>query len=83
MAFKHDGKPWTIREQVIEDQTTELTFQFEVVEGTSAKYRLRLFGKNLPFGNREIIFDEAGAYAGGGTFTASVCKPAWLGPIDA
>lgn len=79
MSLKPNGKPWTIREQIIDDPASGLTLQFEVMP--DGEPRLRLFGESLPFGNREIIFDTAGAEAGGGTYTG-LCKPAWLQPVD-
>lgn len=80
MAAKPDGKEWTIREQIIEDRVTGLTFQFEVLP--NGEPRFRIFGKDLPFGNREIIFDEDGIEAGSGTATAGLCRPAWMQPSE-
>lgn len=75
MPAKPDGKVWQVREQIIEDPASGLTFQFEVMpDGES---RLRIFGESLPFGNREIIFDQSGAEAGAGCYTG-LCRPAWL-----
>ena len=62
MAVKLDGKPWTIREQIIEDRLTGLTFQFEVLPDGTARFQV--FGSPLPFGNREFLFDADGAEAG-------------------
>lgn len=54
-----------------------LTFQFEVVpDDKDVPYRLRIFG-DLPFGNREILFDRHGIANGGGTLLAGICKPTW------
>jgi hypothetical protein len=80
MALKPDGKTWAIREQIIEDRVTDLTFQFEVMP--DGEMRFRIFGKSLPFGNREIIFDEDGTEAGSGTATAGLCRPAWIQQMD-
>jgi hypothetical protein len=80
MALKPDGKFWTVREQIIEDPASGLTFQFEVMP--DGKPRLRVFGDKLRFGNREIIFDENGEEAGAGTATAGLCRPAWLERVD-
>ena len=44
MALKPDGADWTIKEQIVEDPASGLTFQFEVVPGSSARFRLRVFG---------------------------------------
>ena len=72
---------WSIEEQIIEDPVSGLTFQFEVMPNSKARYRLRVFG-NLPLGNREILFDEQGKNAGAGIFLAGVCKPSWACEID-
>lgn len=82
MAIKQDAREWTIKEQVVEDPASGLTFQFEIVEqDRGAPFRLRIFG-NLPFGNREILFDLEGKKAGSGTATAGLCKPTWLTSVD-
>ena len=81
MSMKPDARPWTIQEQIVEDPVTGLTFQFEVLPGSDAPFRLRIFG-DLPFGNREILFDEKGAEASAGTFVAGLCRPAWLHRVD-
>ncbi len=75
MATKPDGNICSIREQIIDDPVSELTFQFEAMtDGTS---RLRIYG-DLPFGNREFIFDGEGNEAGAGTALVSQCRPSWL-----
>ncbi len=81
MAIKTEAAPWAIPEQIIEDPASGLTFQFEVVPDTSAPLRLRIFG-NLPFGNREILFNSAGKKVGTGTATTGLCRPAWLQDTD-
>lgn len=80
MGLKPDADEWTIREQVVEDPASGLTFQFEVVPGTSAPLRLRVFG-NLPFGNREILFDRDGKLGGAGTLITGCSRPTWLTEI--
>ena len=77
MALKPDGHICEIAEQIIEDPVSGLTLQFERVKGSTAPARLRIFG-NLPFGNREWIFDVNGEEAGGGTFLGTPCRPNWL-----
>jgi len=67
---------WQIKDQIVEDMPSGLIFQFETMPGNSAPYRLRIFG-NLPFGNREILFDVNGDEAGSGTYTSGLCKPTW------
>lgn len=73
--MKPDGRPWTVREQIVEDPASGLTIQFEVMPDGSP--RLRLFG-DLPHGNREIVFDHAGREVGAGTSTQGLCRPAWM-----
>lgn len=66
-------------EQVIEDAVTGLTFQFEVLP--NGENRFRVFG-NLPFGNRDFVFDAEGKEAGSGTAVASLCKPSWMTDVE-
>ncbi len=79
MAVKPDAKAWTILEQIIEDRASGLTLQFEVVDDGTC--RLRVFGKYLPFGNREVVFDREGIDAGGGTCLVAR-RPTWLSEVD-
>jgi hypothetical protein len=81
MGIKQDARDWTIKEQIVEDEASGLTIQFEVVPDSTARYRLRIFG-DLPFGNREILFDAGGKEAGSGTALAGLCKPTWLCNLD-
>ncbi len=76
MPVKPDGKPWTVKEQIIEDLVTGLTFQFEVMP--DGEMRLRIFGRDVPFGNREFFFDSEGVEAGSGGVTQGHCRPAWM-----
>lgn len=78
MAVKPNGGICSIREQIIEDRATGLTFQFELKPGTDAPVRLHIFGNELPFGSREILFDATGAEAGSGTSLGGACRPTWL-----
>jgi hypothetical protein len=82
MGLKDGAKDWTIKEQIIEDPVSGLTIQFEVMPDSTAEFRLRLFGKCLQFGNRELIFDRQGGLAGSGTHTSGLCKPTWLTPTE-
>lgn len=75
MAVKPQATQWIIREQIIEDPVSGLTFQFEVMPKGDA--RLRVYG-DLPFGNREFIFDSQGKEAGAGTAITGLCRPSWL-----
>lgn len=75
MALKPNSVICKIREQIIEDPVSGLTIQFEAKDdGTT---RLRLFG-NLPFGNREIVFDTDGQEAAAGVALGGICRPSWL-----
>ena len=81
MAIKPNGINWTIKEQIIEDPVSGLTFQFETDPENDAPYRLRIFG-NLPYGNREILFDVNGGEAAAGTYPNGTCRPTWLREAD-
>ena len=80
MALKPDGELLAIREQIVDDPVSGLTFQFLLVQGSSAPFRIRVFGA-LPSGNREILFDSKGAQAGAGTSLTGSCRASWLRPI--
>ncbi len=75
MALKPQGKLWQIREQIIEDPVSGLMVKFEMGEDGMA--RLSIYG-DLPYGNRQFIFDHTGREAGAGTARDSVCRPSWL-----
>jgi hypothetical protein len=77
MAIKPNGRLCEIREQIIDDPVSGLTFQFAYVTDSTAPVRLRIYG-DLPFGNREIVFDKNGNEAGSGTAVAGPCKATWL-----
>lgn len=77
MAAKPNGGICTIREQIIEDSVSGLTFQFVAMPGSDAPTRLRIFG-GVTFGNREILFDKNGDEAGAGTAFSGSCRPSWL-----
>jgi hypothetical protein len=40
--------------------------------------RLVIAGDALPFGNREILFDDEGREAAAGTLLGSFRRPSWL-----
>ena len=75
MAAKPQGGLCRIKEQIIEDPVTGLTFQFELRDDGSTK--LRIYG-DLSNGNREFVFDAEGEDQGSGTFLGEVCRPSWL-----
>ena len=80
MPIKSDAEDWTIKEQNIEDRITGLTFQFEKLP--TGRMALRVFGKAIPFGNREFLFWTDGTEAGNGTVVSGLCRPAWLTAVD-
>jgi len=75
MPIKPNGARCAIREQIIEDPATGLTLLFECHDG---RPRLVIAGKSLPYGNREILFDEEGQEAGAGTLVGDFRRPSWL-----
>ena len=77
MAIKPDGGMCHILEQIIEDPVSGLTIQFSLAPGTDAPVRVSIHG-DLPYGNREFLFNDKGAEAGAGTALAGSCRPSWL-----
>lgn len=75
MPLKPSGSRCAIREQIVEDLASGLTLLFECVEGRT---RLVIAGKSLPYGNREILFDQEGREAGAGTLVGQFRRPSWL-----
>jgi hypothetical protein len=75
MPLKPNGSLCGIREQIVEDLASGLTLQFECNNG---KTRLVIAGKTLPFGNREILFDDDGKEAAAGTLLGEFRRPSWL-----
>jgi hypothetical protein len=75
MPVKPNGHLCGIREQIVEDLASGLTLQFECNNG---KTRLVIAGKSLPFGNREILFDDDGKEAAAGTLLGEFRRPSWL-----
>ena len=81
MATKDYGREWTVREQIIEDPVSGLTFQFETLSNGSSVFRV--FGESLSFGNREFYFDAEGHDAGSSTAVGGLCKPTWTYEVEA
>ena len=81
MAVKPNGNLCMIREQIIEDPVSGLTFQFIHKPGSDAPYRLVIFG-NIPYGNREILFDVNGEEAGAGLALTESCPPTWIKKVS-
>ena len=79
--MKPNGEICKIREQIIDDPATGLTFQFVSMPGSDAPVRLRIFG-DLPYGNREILFGPSGEEAGAGTLIVGSCSPSWLREVE-
>jgi hypothetical protein len=77
-TLKSDGKMCCIREQILRDEVTGLTLQFEVDD--LGRTRVRLYGDSLLFGNRQFGFDH-GELTFAATQTVGKCKPAWLTEI--
>jgi len=75
MPVKPNGSVCSIREQIVEDEATGLVLQFECINGRT---RLVIAGEQLPFGNREILFDSEGREAAAGTLLGQFRKPSWL-----
>jgi hypothetical protein len=78
MAVKPEGRICEIREQIIEDPVTGLSFQFIFRPDTDAPVRLVVHGALPGNGNREFLFDSDGNEAGAGTGFTGVCRPTWL-----
>ena len=78
MALKPNGNTFEIREQIVEDPASGLILQFECKDGRA---RIVIAGDSLPYGNREILFDEEGREAGAGTLVGEFRRPNWLKPL--
>ena len=78
MALKPNGSVCEIREQIVEDPASGLILQFECKDG---RPRIVIAGESLPYGNREILFDENGREAGAGTLVGEFRRPSWLKPL--
>ena len=75
MPIKPSAALCAIKEQIVEDLASGLILQFECENG---KTRLVIAGRALPFGNREIIFDEQGEESAAGTLLGEFRRPSWL-----
>ena len=75
MPLKPQGALCAIKEQIVEDAASGLILQFECRNGRT---RLVIAGRSLPFGNREIIFDDEGREAAAGTLVGEFRRPSWL-----
>jgi hypothetical protein len=79
MPLKPNGSLCQVREQIIEDLASGLTLQFECESG---RLRLVIAGKQLPKGNREILFDADGREAAAGTLVGEFRRPSWLKSVE-
>jgi hypothetical protein len=75
MPIKPNGALCKVREQIVEDEASGLILQFECENGCM---RLIIAGASLPFGNREILFDDEGREAAAGTMLGRFRRPSWL-----
>ena len=75
MPLKPNGQLCSIREQIIEDPISGLTLQFERRDNGTTK--LLIYG-DLPYGNREFIFNEEGWEYASGVALGCVSRPSWL-----
>jgi hypothetical protein len=75
MPIKPNGNVCKVREQIVEDDASGLILQFECANGCT---RLVIAGASLPYGNREILFDDDGREAAAGTLLGSFRRPSWL-----
>lgn len=81
MTVKPNAQSFKIKEQIIRDPLSGLTFQFECMPETDAPFRLKIFG-DFPHGNREILFDIEGNEAGAGVAIGHSCSANWIKPIS-
>ncbi len=79
MPLKPSGEQWTVREQIVHDEATGLTFQFEMTPGGWP--RLSVCGPGLRSGSREIAFDERGVGISTGPAIGPMRRPTWLRPV--
>jgi hypothetical protein len=77
MPIKPGARLCNIAEQIIYDPVSDLSVQFVYIDGSTAPYRLRLFGANTGR-MREIAFDKEGKEAATGTAVAADRRPSWL-----
>ena len=74
VTIKPNAQMCSIREQILRDPASGLTFQFELDE--KGRTRFRVFGEAIPAGSWEVGF-ENGRLSFTGTQLAT-CKPTWL-----
>jgi hypothetical protein len=62
--LRPNAKDWTIKEQIIQDEVSELGLMF--AKSDDGTMRLHILG-GFEGGNRDFIFDEKGELSGAGT----------------
>ena len=73
-------KYFKIKEQTIDDsKVTGLTLRFE--KRTCGEFEIYICGDNLKFGNRTLVFDADGDFAGAGTYLGQDSCPSWVKSI--
>lgn len=63
---------WVIKEQIVTDPVSGLTFEFAVSE--DGEPHLTVYGDSLVFGNRTIVFHLDGQAASGETTIPGRCR---------
>jgi hypothetical protein len=66
---------WRIKQQLIDDDVSGLTFRFEVLP--SGEQVLRIYGATLPHGNRLIRFSSSGELVQLATSVLGTERPNW------
>jgi hypothetical protein len=66
---------WQVKEQLIDDDVSGLTLQFEVLP--TGEPILRLYGAHLPHGNRVIRFTRDGELQHMATSVLGLERPNW------
>ena len=57
-------RTWSILEQTVEDKICNLIIKFYILP--SGEFKMTIFG-DMPFGNRDFVFDKSGNLSGTGT----------------
>jgi hypothetical protein len=76
MAVKPGAKTLSIKEQILHDRASGLTLMFEAL--SEGRVRLRICGRGIPTGTRDLIFGPGGGLGVGEAAQGVVCKPSWL-----
>jgi hypothetical protein len=69
LIIKEGKRELRIREQILLNDASGLTYEFTVIEGdTLCPFRIRIYGEQMLLGNRELTVSPEGIINGGGTF---------------